>query len=53
MNKPHKKPALLPSRSLDISPAKARKILHDGAVRGHKLTKRQRGMFGAKARQGK
>ena len=30
-----------------ISPEKARKILKDGTVRGHKLTKRQRGMFGA------
>ncbi len=27
--------------------AKARKILHDKSVRGHPLTKKQRGFFGA------
>jgi hypothetical protein len=32
-----------------ISPRKAAKILHDGSVRGHPLTKKQRGMFGAAA----
>jgi len=36
-----------PSRR--ISSAKARKILREGSVRGHKLTKKQRGMFGAAA----
>lgn len=28
------------------SRAKAKKILRDGTVRGHKLTKKQRGLFG-------
>lgn len=32
------------------SPRKARMILHDGKVRGKKLSKKQRGMFGALAR---
>jgi len=31
------------------SKAKARKILRDGTVRGKKLTKPQRGFFGARA----
>ena len=31
------------------SPAKAREILHDGTVRGHKLTAKQRGFMGARA----
>jgi len=35
--------------SEDISPEKARQILKDGEVRGHKLTAKQRGMFGAAA----
>lgn len=30
-----------------LTPAKARKILHDGSVRGHKLTDKQRRYFGA------
>jgi hypothetical protein len=37
------------------SPTKARQILHDQEVRGHPLTKAQRGYFGAvaaKARKG-
>ena len=29
------------------SKAKARKILHDGSVRGKRLSKKQRGLFGA------
>lgn len=32
-----------------LTKRKARMILHDGEVRGHKLTKRQRGFFGARA----
>lgn len=35
-----------------VSPAKAKKILHDGSVKGHKLTAKQRRFFGAKS-QGK
>lgn len=31
------------------SPAKAREILHDGSVRGHKLTPKQRRFMGAMA----
>lgn len=31
----------------NISRTKARQILHDKSVRGHKLTAKQRGMFGA------
>jgi len=37
-------------RNKSISPAKAKKILKDGAVRGKKLTKAQRGLFGARSR---
>ena len=37
----------LPSQRANVSPEKARKILHDGSVRGHALTTPQRGMFGA------
>lgn len=36
---PHKK----------LTKAKAKKILKHGEVRGHKLTKKQRGFFGARA----
>ncbi len=32
-----------------LTKAKARKILRDRSVRGKKLTKKQRGLFGAKA----
>lgn len=32
-----------------VSRSKARKILRDGKIRGKKLTKRQRGFFGARA----
>lgn len=32
-----------------VSSVKAKKILHEGKVRGHKLTKKQRGFFGARA----
>ena len=40
-----------PSRG--ISARKAREILRHGSVRGHKLTKKQRGMFGAAAGRGR
>jgi hypothetical protein len=42
-----------PSASADVTPEKARKILHDGSVRGHPLTEQQRKMFGAIASRGK
>ena len=32
-----------------ITVAKAKKILRHGEVRGHKLTKKQKGLFGARA----
>jgi len=41
LNKAH------PSGMLDMTPDKACKIMKDGMVNGHKLTKRQMGMFGA------
>jgi len=33
-----------------LTATKARKILKDGKVRGHKLTKKQRGFFGARVK---
>ena len=33
----------------NVSKAKAKKILHEGQVRGHPLTEKQRGFFGARA----
>lgn len=33
-------------KSCPVSPAKARKILRDGSIRGKPLTKKQRGLFG-------
>lgn len=41
------------SASMDMSSEKAKKILRDGSVRGHKLSKKQRGLFGAIAGKGK
>jgi hypothetical protein len=35
------------ARGRPVSPAKARTILHDKEVRGHPLTEKQRGFFGA------
>lgn len=35
------------ARAKGLTPTKARKILHDKEVRGHKLTDRQRRFFGA------
>ena len=32
-----------------LTKAKAKKILRDGAIRGKKLTKKQRGFFGARS----
>lgn len=32
-----------------VTKAKAKKILSDGSVRGKKLTKKQKGFFGARA----
>lgn len=32
-----------------VTKVKARKILRDGTIRGKKLTKKQRGFFGARA----
>lgn len=37
----------LPSKHMDMSPEKARTILHDKEIRGHPLTEKQRGLFGA------
>jgi hypothetical protein len=39
--------------SRSVTPAKARKILRDGKIRGKKLTAKQRRYFGAKAGKGK
>lgn len=36
-----------PSTGMDMSPDKAKTILHDGTVHGHPLTEKQRGLFGA------
>ena len=36
-------------RNKSISKDKAKKILKDGSIRGKKITKRQRGFFGARA----
>ena len=33
-----------------LTKGKARKILHEGVIRGRKLTKKQRGFFGAKSK---
>jgi hypothetical protein len=48
-------PKTLPSKKANISSTKAKTILSDGEVRGHPLTEKQRGLFGAiagKARGG-
>lgn len=37
----------LPSEHMDMSPEKARTILHDKSIRGHPLTPKQRGLFGS------
>ena len=36
-------------RKHKLTRAKAKEILRHGSVRGHKLTKKQRGFFGARA----
>lgn len=43
----------LPSKHMDMSPEKARTILHDKSIRGHPLTEKQRGLFGSIASKGK
>ncbi len=43
----------LPSEHMDMSPEKARTILHDKSIRGHPLTPKQRGLFGSIAGKGK
>lgn len=43
----------LSSKHMDMSPEKARTILHDGSVRGHPLSPKQRGLFGSIASKGK
>lgn len=43
----------LPSKHMDMSPEKARTILHDKSIRGHPLTPKQRGLFGAIAGKGR
>ena len=48
-----KKSQVLPSQTTDITPQKARKILEDKTVRGHPLTPKQRGFFGAVAGKSK
>ena len=37
----------MPHHKAPVSKMKARLILHEGKARGHKLTKAQRGLFGA------
>lgn len=39
--------------SSKISPTKAKEILRHGTVRGHKLTPKQKGLFGAAAGRSK
>jgi hypothetical protein len=36
-----------PSSKIKMSPEKAEKILRDGSVHGHPLTKKQKGLFGS------
>lgn len=38
-----------PSKLAKVTQAKAKLILSEGKVRGHKLTPKQRGFFGARA----
>ena len=37
------------SRGSSVAPAKAKQILRDDEVRGHPLTEKQKGFFGARA----
>jgi hypothetical protein len=46
-------PKTLPSKKANISSTKAKTILSDGEVRGHPLTEKQRGLFGAIAGKAK
>jgi hypothetical protein len=43
----------LPSKSTSLSPQKAKTILKHGSVKGHELTKKQRGFLGAVAGKGR
>jgi len=43
----------LPSTHAKVTPHKAKEILRHGSVRGHELTPKQRGFFGAVAGKGK
>ena len=42
-----KRKGALPSEKANLTPEKAGVILSHGEVRGHKLTKKQRGLMGA------
>ena len=46
---PRSKEEEKPSKHMEMSPEKAKEILEHGEVRGHKLTEKQKGMFGAVA----
>ena len=39
----------MPKGHHKLTPKKAKEILRHGTVRGHKLTKKQKGFFGARA----
>ena len=41
----------MPHTHKKLTKTKAKKILKDGSVRGKKLTKKQRGFFGAKSKK--
>jgi hypothetical protein len=43
----------LPSKHMDMTPEKAKTILHDKSIRGHPLSAKQRGLFGAIASKGR
>lgn len=39
--------AKMPMKGMPVSQAKAKIIMHEGEIRGHPLTPKQKGMFGA------
>lgn len=45
----HKKRKKKEKKNSHVSKEKAKEILRDGSIRGKKLTKKQRGFFGARA----
>lgn len=49
----HRTKGAKPSASIDMTPEKAKTILHDKEVRGHPITEKQRGLFGAIANKGR